>query len=238
MIQTLRRARFSQREARVLASGWSRGQPLLQQGDALALLEEAGLGGLVGLQQALGQFPTDAVRQPGQQLAGVDGLLVHRQAQAQAELGVVFEEGIVPARPPALRVGGVGGGGQIAAVDGGTAGGVGDQHAVAEELGRQLDVGGLAAPHAGPGEGSTPDTAKKQVCMMVLMRPPMPDLARHLGRVDRVEPNRLLVDQRLLQRITADGSQTSSVGHGRVQQEGAALLRLRQLVAVEERLGW
>ncbi len=44
------------------------------------------------------------------------------------------------------------GGGQVAAVDGGTAGGVGDQHPVAEHLGGQLDVGGLAAAGAGAGE--------------------------------------------------------------------------------------
>ena len=46
----------------------------------------------------------------------------------------------------------VGRGGQVAAVDRRAAGGVGDHHAVAEELRQQLDVGRLAAAGAGAGE--------------------------------------------------------------------------------------
>ena len=46
----------------------------------------------------------------------------------------------------------VGRGRQVAAVDRGAAGGVGDERAVAEELGEQLDVGRLAAAGAGAGE--------------------------------------------------------------------------------------
>jgi hypothetical protein len=45
-----------------------------------------------------------------------------------------------------------GGGGQVAAVDGGAAGGVGDHGAVAEQLAEQLDVGRFAAAGAGAGE--------------------------------------------------------------------------------------
>ncbi len=46
----------------------------------------------------------------------------------------------------------VGRGGQVAAVDRGAAGGVGDQHAVAEQLRHQLDVRRFAAAGAGAGE--------------------------------------------------------------------------------------
>ena len=87
-----------------------------------------------------------------QQLAGIFALLVQRQAHAQAKFGVVFEERVGPGRAAPFAVDGPGGGGQVAAVDGGAAGGIGDQHAVAEELGEQLDVGCLAAAGAGAGE--------------------------------------------------------------------------------------
>ena len=125
---------------------------LLEGGDALALLVDPRLGGLIRAQQPVGQVGADLVRQGAHQVAALIRLLVHRQAQAQAELGVVLEQGVVPGRASPLRVHRVGGGGQVAAVDGGAAGGIGDQHAVAEELGGELDVGGLAAAHAGPGE--------------------------------------------------------------------------------------
>ena len=79
-------------------------------------------------------------------------LPVQAQAQAEAELGVVLEERIGPGGPAAVAVARVGRGRQVAAVDGGAARGVGDDRAVAEELGEQLDVGRLAAAGAGAGE--------------------------------------------------------------------------------------
>ena len=94
----------------------------------------------------------EGARQAGQQLAGVLGLLVQREADAQPELGVVLEERVGPGRPAPVRVLGPGRGGQVAAVDRGAAGGVGDHRAVAEQLGQQLEVGRLAAAGAGPGE--------------------------------------------------------------------------------------
>ena len=45
--------------------------------------------------------------------------------------------------------------------------------------------------------GSTPDRAKKQVCMIVLMRAPMPVALATVERVDDVELE-LLLDQRFL----------------------------------------
>ena len=74
------------------------------------------------------------------------------QQVAIGVLGVVLKEAHGPGGAEALLVRAVGGGGGGAAVGGGAAGGVGDVHAVAEELGHQLDVGRLAAARAGAGE--------------------------------------------------------------------------------------
>ena len=107
---------------------------------------------LVGVQDGLRQFLADLEAETPDQFAGVLVLLVDGQAQAQAELGIVFEERVGPGRAASFVVGAVGRGGQVAAVDGRAAGGVGDHHAVAEELGDQLDVGRFAATGAGAGE--------------------------------------------------------------------------------------
>ncbi len=74
------------------------------------------------------------------------------QVHAEAELGVVLEQAVRPGRAVAVLVDGVGAGGGAAAVDGGAARGVGDDHAVAEQLGNQLDVGRFAAARARAGE--------------------------------------------------------------------------------------
>ncbi len=70
----------------------------------------------------------------------------------KTELSIVFKEGVGPGRPASVLVDGIRRGGQVAAVDGGTAGGVGDDRPVAEELAEQLDVGGFATASAGAGE--------------------------------------------------------------------------------------
>ena len=70
----------------------------------------------------------------------------------EPELGVVLEQRVVPRRPAALGVGRPRRGRQVGAVDRRAAGGVGDDHAVAEELADELDVGRLAAAGAGAGE--------------------------------------------------------------------------------------
>jgi len=77
---------------------------------------------------------------------------IHRQADPVAELGVVLEEGVRPRRPPPVLVDGVGRGGEVASVNGGAAGGVGEEEAVPGELGEQLQVGRLPAARTGPGE--------------------------------------------------------------------------------------
>ena len=73
-------------------------------------------------------------------------------AEAETEFGVVFEQRVRPCRAAAFGVLAVRSGRQVAAVDRRAAGGIGDQHAVAEELGHQLDVGSFAAAGAGAGE--------------------------------------------------------------------------------------
>src|SRR5690606_30536946 len=74
------------------------------------------------------------------------------QIHAVTELGVVLKQGVGPAWPLPILVEGVGAGGCAAAVDGGAACGVGNNHSVAEQLGGQLNVGRFAAACAGAGE--------------------------------------------------------------------------------------
>ncbi len=91
-------------------------------------------------------------RKPRNQRLGEDLLLIERGAHAEAELRVVFEERVGPGRSAAGSVLAVGRCGQVAAVDRGAAGRVGDVEPIAEELGQQLDVGRFAATCAGAGE--------------------------------------------------------------------------------------
>ena len=78
--------------------------------------------------------------------------LVEAGAEAEAELRVVLEQRVRPGRAAAAGVLGVGRGGQVAAVDRRATGGIGDEQAVAEELGEQFQIGSFAAAGAGPGE--------------------------------------------------------------------------------------
>ena len=141
---TLRRSRASRRI--------DAGEFRLEFDDAFALGEDALLGLLVGIQDGLRQFLADLEAETPDEFAGILVLLIDGEALAQAEFGIVFEERVGPGRSAAFGVGAVGRGGQVGAVDGGAAGGIGDHHAVAEELGDQLDVRGFAAAGAGAGE--------------------------------------------------------------------------------------
>ena len=124
----------------------------LSASDALALLADAQLVALVCLEQLVHQALAYHAGQLRQQLAHVFALLIQGQAHAQAKLGVVFEQRVRPGRTAAFVVLGPRGGGQVAAVDRRTAGGVGHDDTVAEQLGEQLDIGRLAAAGAGAGE--------------------------------------------------------------------------------------
>ena len=72
--------------------------------------------------------------------------------QAQAELGIVFKEGVLPGRAVAFSVLAERRRGEGGAVDRRAARCVGNHHAVAEELGDGLDIGRFAAAGAGAGE--------------------------------------------------------------------------------------
>ena len=76
-------------------------------------------------------------------------MMVGRQPEAHAKLGIVFEQRIGPGRPTARRILGPGRGGQVAAVNGGTTGGVGDHHAATKQLCNNLQVRRFPAACAG-----------------------------------------------------------------------------------------
>src|SRR5690606_19787484 len=90
-----------------------------------------------------------------EQGAGLRGELVEAGAQTEAVFGVVLKERVAPGRAATVLAGRVGRGRQVAAVDRGTAGGVGHDEVVAEELREELDVGRLAAAGAGAGKLET-----------------------------------------------------------------------------------
>ena len=127
-------------------------EPLFEDVDALALLVNVGLIFLRCGEDGLHQFVAHHDIESLEQFAGVFGLLVDGDAESKTEFGVVFKKRIRPGRAAAGSVLGPGSGGQVAAVDGGASGGIGDDGAVAKELRDQLDVGSFAASGAGAGK--------------------------------------------------------------------------------------
>jgi hypothetical protein len=79
-------------------------------------------------------------------------LFVEGDAEAEAEFSVIFEEGVSPSRTAAFSVVRPRRGGQVTAVNRGATRGVGNDEAVAEELGEHLDVWGFTATCASAGE--------------------------------------------------------------------------------------
>src|SRR4029078_12475224 len=77
-------------------------------------------------------------------------MTVHAEPHTETELGVVFKQRVRPRRPPSLVVRCEWRSGEVAAVNGRTAGGVRHENAVAEELREQLDVRRFTAPGARP----------------------------------------------------------------------------------------
>ncbi|MNG97572.1 hypothetical protein D3C79_566900 [compost metagenome] len=104
-----------------------------------------------GVLQPLLQLGRDDIPQTRHQTAYPIAMLIDGEPEAQAKLGVVLEQGVGPGRAAPLGVGGVGGGGQVAAINRRATGGVGNQQPVPVELGQQLDIGGLATAGAGAG---------------------------------------------------------------------------------------
>ncbi len=110
------------------------------------------LGPLVGGQKARDELVAEVPAELLHELDGVLALLVEGEAHAEAELGVVLEEGVRPGRSAAVGVDGVGSRREVRTVDRGAAGGVGHEEPVAVELRHQLDVGRLAAAETGARE--------------------------------------------------------------------------------------
>ncbi len=108
-----------------------------------------GLVRLVGVENRRRQAVAELRRDVLDEAARGRDVRVERQAEAEAELGVVLEQRVRPGRAAAVAVGRVGRRRQVAAVDRRAAGGVGDEQPVAEELGQQLQVRRLAAAGAG-----------------------------------------------------------------------------------------
>ena len=121
-------------------------EPLTEDGEALALRGDLGLGLL--------RRPEQVGREIGCELRDerlcLRALRVEGEPHPQTELGVVLEQRVRPGRAAPVRVGRPRGGRQVAAVDRRAAGGVRDEQPVAEQLGEDLQVRRLAAPLAGP----------------------------------------------------------------------------------------
>lgn len=95
----------------------------------------------------------DWQRQRGGQLLG--DLLADRLAakhHAETELGVILKQRVCPGRPVAAMVGGIGHRRRAGAPDRRAAGGVGDQHPVAKQLGDKPGIGRFSATRAGAGK--------------------------------------------------------------------------------------
>ena len=88
-------------------------------------------------------------RQLVDQMQGPSFESVDRQSETEAEFGIVLKKRIGPGRSPSVAIRRIRCGGQIAPVDRGTTGGIGDHQAVPEKLRQQLQIGSFAATGAG-----------------------------------------------------------------------------------------
>ena len=109
-------------------------------------------GFLGGVQNGFRQFGAHFCGMFGEQFAGILSQFINRQAHAHAKFGVILKQGVRPCRSASVLIRGIGSGGQVAAVNRSTPGGVGDDHAIAKQLGGKFNVWGLAAARASAGE--------------------------------------------------------------------------------------
>src|SRR5690606_35249913 len=116
--------------------------------DPLPLFLDAGFRRLVGVDDRFGEVVADPFTESLHQLEAVLPLLVDGESHAEAELGGIFEERVVPRRAAAFAVFGPGRRRQISAVDARAPRSIGHDGAVAEELAQEPEVGCLAAPRA------------------------------------------------------------------------------------------
>ena len=129
-------------------------QGCLQFNDTSTLGFDFTLGNLRCSQDGISQFlGNQAILDSSiQQFNSLACQFVNRLTHTQTMLGVVLEQGVGPSRSPAICTLAVRGGRQVAGVDRSTTGGIGGQHPVANHLGYQFDVRGLAATGTSAGE--------------------------------------------------------------------------------------
>ena len=116
---------------------------------------------LGGAGRRAGEGRRQVGRELGRERAGLTLLRVEREPHAEPELGVVLEQGVRPGRPAAVAVRRPRRRRQVAAVDRGAAGRVGDDHPVAEQLGQQLQV---RASRRSPRRRRRTRTAARSIC--------------------------------------------------------------------------
>ena len=88
---------------------------------------------------------------PPEELQGNGTFFLRSELNPETEFSVIFEDGIGPGRTIPLAVYRIGRGRQIAAIDRGTAGRVGDGEMVAEKLRQKFDIGRFTAATTRPG---------------------------------------------------------------------------------------
>ena len=123
-----------------------------QRVDPRALGDDLAVGALRRIENFVGELWPDALAQRPDQVPRHRGLLVDRETHAKTELGIVLEQAVVPGRAAPVGTGAPRQRREIAAIDRGAAGRVGDLQAVAEQLRQQLQIWRLAAAGAGAGE--------------------------------------------------------------------------------------
>src|SRR6266852_1615618 len=79
-------------------------------------------------------------------------LLIDRNAEPQSEFSIVFKQRVRPRRPASLGILGPRRRRQIAAIDRGAAGGVGNHSTVSKELRHELQIRSFTAPGTCAGE--------------------------------------------------------------------------------------
>ena len=129
---------------------------VLEQGLELVARGLGGGGVALACQPGAGGFfdggAGGGFRHLGQQIGQLGAALGNGHVEAVAELGGVFEQGVVPGGAEAVLVGAIGRGRGRSAPNGRATRSVGDHHAFAKELGDELDVGRFAATRARAGE--------------------------------------------------------------------------------------
>ncbi len=139
----------------------------------------------------------------------------------QTMLCIVLEQGVGPGGTTAFFVDAVGRGGSGAAPDGGTAGGVGNVHPIAEQLSHQTGIAGLGTAGAGTGELQQGLAELRTLDGVVL------HILLFLG-LDQVVPNFLLRQLLLLRnhsdRLGGADADTDAAAHAVQRRHGHGVL--------------